>query len=107
MLSNVFPPPLIRDKDHTLHPGWVMSYEPNSDSSAWTLKLDPRARWSDGSPMTASDVKAGWEWTNAPLPEGVQLQKFFGLIDRSMDNIQGQKDHRSGQASEMSGVQVV
>ncbi|MDQ6669771.1 MAG: ABC transporter substrate-binding protein [Chloroflexota bacterium] len=107
MLSNIFLPPLVRDKDHNLHPGLLASYQPNTDGSAWTLQLDPRVTWSDGSKLNAADVKAGWEWTNAPLPEGVQLQKFFGLIDRSMDNIQGQKEHRAGQASDMSGIQVI
>ncbi len=107
MLSNVFLPPLVRDDQNNLHPGLLTSYQPNSDGSIWTLKLDPNAKWSDGSKLTAPDVKAGWEMSAAPVPEGVKLQKFSQFVATGMETIQGYREVATGKAKEMSGLTVV
>ena len=40
-------------------PGIAMSWSISDDKQTFTFELDPRARWSDGTPITAWDVK----WT--------------------------------------------
>jgi peptide/nickel transport system substrate-binding protein len=107
MLSNLWLPPLVRDDQHQLHPGLLMRYDANSDASVWTLQLDPKARWSDGSKLTASDLKAGWEANNAPVPEGVTMTKFTFGIALGLSNVQGQKEHGAGTASDIPGLVVV
>src|SRR5712692_3209391 len=107
MLSNVFLPPRVRDDQNNLQPGYLASYQPNADGSVWTLKLDPNAKWSDGSKLTAQDVKAGWEWSAAPAPSGVQMQKFSQFVATGMETIDGYKDVAAGKATAMGGVKVV
>ena len=46
--------------DGTVAPYLVSSYEINDDATLYTLHIDPRAVWSDGSPVTASQIKAAW-----------------------------------------------
>lgn len=53
--------------------GLAMSYEPNDDLTEWTVKLNPQAKFSDGSQVTAQDVVATYavQWDAAnPLHKG-------------------------------------
>lgn len=107
MLSNLFLPPLIRDDQHNLHPGLISSYESTPDASTWTLHVDPRATWSDGSKLTAQDLKAGWEANNAPVPAGVTMTKFTFGVALALSNVQGQKEQGAGQTKDIPGLSVV
>ena len=53
--------PLIRLDAKTLQPqaGLATHWETNADQSVWTFHLDQRARWSDGKPVTALDMRRG------------------------------------------------
>ncbi len=44
--------------DLTLTPSLATEWAPNDDGSEWTFKLNPAAKFSDGSPVTAADVVA-------------------------------------------------
>src|SRR5262249_48031499 len=66
----------------------------------------PKAKWSDGSKLTAPDVKAGWEMSAAPVPDGVKLQKFSQFVATGMETIVGYKDVAAGKAKQMSGLTV-
>lgn len=103
MLGNIWLPPLIHDKDHNLLPGLLTGYEGNKEGTEWTLHVDPRAKWSDGSKLTAQDIKAGWEVSNAPVPEN----KFFAVLDLTLGSVVGVKEHREGKADQISGIEVV
>jgi peptide/nickel transport system substrate-binding protein len=106
-LSNVFLPLLVRDDQHQLHPGLLESYEANADFTQYTLKVDPRAVWSDGTPLTAREIKLGWEANLAPVPEGVTLTKYTNFIMTGMDPIEGAAALAAGEIQELSSVQVV
>jgi len=45
--------------DLSFEPGLAQSWEISDDKTTFTLTLDPRAKWSDGKPVTSHDVK----WT--------------------------------------------
>jgi peptide/nickel transport system substrate-binding protein len=42
--------------DGSLSPKLAQSYETSADKLSYTFKLDPRAKWWDGTPVTADDV---------------------------------------------------
>ncbi len=56
--------PLLVQVDYTKAKGyyiagdWAKSWKPSKGGKAWTFKLRPDAKWSDGQPMTAAD--AAW-----------------------------------------------
>ena len=43
------------ESDDALPPGAALSWEPNEDMTEWTFHLRPDGKWSDGTPVTASD----------------------------------------------------
>lgn len=49
------------DEPFTLYPQLAASIETPPDRSAVTFRLDPRARFSDGRPVTAEDVVFSWD----------------------------------------------
>src|SRR5205823_4465161 len=59
-------------------PYLAQSLTPNSDNTVWTLKLDPKAAFGDGTPLTAAAVKASIERFLVPANAGA----FTGLVAR-------------------------
>ncbi|MCK8778529.1 ABC transporter substrate-binding protein [Rhizobium sp. NTR19] len=54
--------PLVRfDKDLQIVPALATSWEFAADAKQLTFKLDPNAKFQDGKPVTAADVKASFE----------------------------------------------
>lgn len=45
----------------TLVPRLATKWESNADQTEFTFNLDPKAKFSDGSPVTSADVKFSWE----------------------------------------------
>jgi peptide/nickel transport system substrate-binding protein len=61
-LTNVYETLVTLDADNTtLKPRLATSWTANADQSQYTFKLDPAAKFSDGSPVEAKDVKWSWE----------------------------------------------
>ncbi len=61
-LSNVYETLIGLDKDNkTLKPRLATKWEANADQSQFTFTLDPNAKFSDGSPVEAKDVKWSME----------------------------------------------
>lgn len=58
LLSQVGQYLTISNADLTLSPSLATKWSPNADGSEWTFTLDPKATFSDGSPVTAKDVVA-------------------------------------------------
>ena len=46
---------------NTLLPRLATTWEANADNTVFTFKLDPTAKFADGSPVEAKDVKWSWE----------------------------------------------
>ena len=47
----------LSDDNHTLTPRLATSWSGSKNDSVWTFKLDPSAKFADGSPVTSADVK--------------------------------------------------
>src|SRR5258705_939952 len=45
----------------TLEPRLALSWTGNDDQTQFTFKLDPKAKFADGTQVTSADVKYSWE----------------------------------------------
>ena len=66
----------LSNQDLTLSPQLAAEWSPNADASEWTFKLDPNAKFSDGSPVTAADVVATIERLLDPANNSNSLSAF-------------------------------
>jgi len=81
-------------------PGVADSWESNEDLTSWTFHLNPNAKFSDGTPITADDVKWTWEWFSNPASASVGS-------DRIASTIVGYDAMRNSGATELEGVVAV
>jgi peptide/nickel transport system substrate-binding protein len=93
-------PPLYFDANLELQPGVFDSWQGNEDSTEWIFTIDPRAQFSDGSPITANDVKVTWEAMAAP-------ESGHGRIVQYIGNVEGFEARRNLETEEISGLTVV
>ncbi len=66
----------ISKADLTLAGSLATEWTPNADASEWTFKLNPAAKFSDGSPVTADDVVASIERLINPDNKSNSLSAF-------------------------------
>ena len=92
-------PPMYFDADLKLQPGYFASWEANDDSTVWTFKLDPRAKWSDDTPMTAQQVVDSWQIQVAPINNVGRISSYLG-------NVAGFDDARANAAADAMTVDV-
>jgi microcin C transport system substrate-binding protein len=72
----------------TIHPT-TLDYVPvlathwqiSEDGSTYRFRIDPNARWSDGTPVTADDVVATWKMFMDPGLQSPMLQVVYGKFD--------------------------
>ena len=76
------------------------SWEISEDGTTYTFHLHPDAKFHDGSPVTAQDVK--WSIERVSDPELVSP-----VVDQYLNDIVGVQARLDGAATEVSGVQVV
>ncbi|HXF61121.1 MAG TPA: ABC transporter substrate-binding protein [Caldilineaceae bacterium] len=93
-------PPLYFDVNLELQPGVFDSWQSNEDFTEWVFTIDPRAKFSDGSPITATDVKVTWEAMADP-------QSGHGRINQYIGNVEGFASRRALETTEISGLVVV
>ncbi len=56
-------------------------WEISDDKMLYTFHIDPRARWSDGTPVTAEDVKATFDAVMAPKSLSGQYKVLFSALE--------------------------
>ena len=95
-----FLPPMYFDVNLELQPLIFDSWQGNADSTVWTFTIDPRAQWSDGTPITAVQVKGSWELMTDPLATNSRIQDYMG-------NVQGFDQVLSLAATEAPGLVAV
>lgn len=95
-----FLPPMYFDVDLNLQPLIFESWESNEDFTVWTFTIDSRAQWSDGTPITAAQVKGSWEIMADPLAENTRIADY-------MKDVEGFGDVLSLAATEAPGLVAV
>jgi peptide/nickel transport system substrate-binding protein len=96
-MSLMWAPPVWADMSGELHPMVFASWESSADFITWTFKLDPAAKFSDGSPITATDVKGTWELATQPLTKHQRVGLF-------LSGIVGYDEAVAGNSTELPGV---
>jgi len=91
--------PIYPDVEFNMKPLLATAITPNADRTVWTLKVDPRAVWSDGKKLSAADIKSSWEWSADPA------QKITNLATQIGD-LKGYADVSGGKAKEITGLVV-
>ncbi|AKS40513.1 peptide ABC transporter substrate-binding protein [Wenzhouxiangella marina] len=86
--------------DGQLIPALAERWEVSADGLAWTFWLREEARWSDGQPLTAGDLLAGWRRLLDPATASPQAAW--------LDRVVGAEAIRRGQAGpEALGVEIL
>jgi ABC-type transport system substrate-binding protein len=58
---------LIRlDRNFEPQPGAALSWTANENATVWTFELDPNLMWNDGTPVTADDYVATFQFSGSP-----------------------------------------
>jgi peptide/nickel transport system substrate-binding protein len=88
--------PMRFDGEGNIHPYVFASWAPNADSTEWTFKIDPAAKFSDGSAITAADVKGSWELSAMPASTNQRIAQvvagvegYAAVIDGSSTDLAG------------------
>ena len=68
------------DVGNEIVPAVADSYESNEDLTSWTFKLNPNAKFSDGTPITADDVKWTWTWFCNPASKSVGADRIASIV---------------------------
>ena len=89
--------PMYFDTKGELHPQVFMEWSSNDDFTQWTFKIDPKAVFSDGSPITAEDVKGTWDLSAHPATQHARIDLFLG-------GVEGFAAVSKGEAAEMTGL---
>ncbi|MBI3943356.1 MAG: hypothetical protein HY326_10120 [Chloroflexi bacterium] len=100
-IAHIWMPLFLRDNKHNLLPWLATGYEVNADGTVYTVHINPKAVWSDGTPVLAKEAKDYWIYGLSPDCKACGLNRYPGL-----DAIQGAKDVISGKSKDLSGVVV-
>jgi len=88
--------PMYFDAAGKLQPYVFTSWE-SADSTTWTFRIDPKAVFSDGSKITAADVKGSWELAVMPSTKSQRA-------DQVLRKVQGYAEITAGSGSALKGV---
>lgn len=86
-----------KDIEGNIIPELAESWEVSDDQLTWTFHLREGVLWHDGEPFTAADVKFSYEFPADPTYQGSAYD----------DSIAGAAEKLAGEATEVSGVQVI
>ena len=70
----------IVDENKNLQPGVFSNWKSNSDFTKWIFNIDPRAKFSDGSKLTAQDAKDTWEAMANPDSRNGRIVGYIGNV---------------------------
>lgn len=98
--QNLYLTVLSQDTDGNIIPGLCLDYDLSADGLVYTFHLDPAARWSDGSKVTADDVKFSWEWLANPAVSGNPFPYY------STHYVVGHDAVFRGETADMAGLVV-
>ena len=92
------------NKDLVLVPELASEWSISEDGAVYTFTIKDGAKFHDGRPVTAGDVKFSWEraWDLADSP-GLPST----TVGTYLDDVVGVEEFTSGDAEEISGIQVI
>jgi peptide/nickel transport system substrate-binding protein len=102
IIAYLFMPLFVRDSKHNIMPWLATGYTANADMTVYTVKINPKAVWSDGSPVTAQEAKD--YWTYAVDPKAC-IGCYFGAFT-GFSIVKGVQEIIDGKATELTGVVV-
>jgi peptide/nickel transport system substrate-binding protein len=80
-----------------IQPYVLTEWTPSADFTVWTLKVNPEARFADGSAITAADVKGSWELSAMPSTKNQR-------VDQVLSGVAGYGAVKDGTATDISGI---
>ncbi|MEO3945558.1 ABC transporter substrate-binding protein [Gorillibacterium sp. CAU 1737] len=86
-------------KDGSYAPWLATSWDVSPDNLVYTFHLDPNAKFSDGTPVTADDVA----FTQTVIND----KSYDGPIDATLSYLKGADAYREGKATSIEGIKVV
>ena len=89
--------PMYYDAAGTIHPYVFTSWTQAEGGKSWSFTIADNAAFSDGSPITAADVKGSWEMAAMP---GTRNQR----VAQVLSGVEGYAAVTSGAAKELTGV---
>jgi len=89
--------PMYFDANGEIHPMVFTEWSSNNDFTKWTFKIDTKAVFSDGSPITAEDVKGTWDLSAHPATGHARVDLF-------LSGVEGFSAVAKGEAKEMTGL---
>ena len=102
ILMNLYEPLLHVSADGSIEPGLAESWESSEDGTVWTFPIRSDAKFSDGSPLTAEDVR--YSLVRALTPISAEEQQALGVQTSSpkglavLPDVVGVADIQSGAA---------
>ncbi len=97
----IFETVVQRDPNGELQPILTSSITPAADSSAWEIEIDEAVRFSDGSPMTAENLKSSWEKNWQACHKRACTERWLWA------NVRGADSFASGKQTDVSGLQII
>jgi len=102
IIAYLFMPLFVHDNKNNIMPWLATGYEANADMTVYTVKINPKAVWSDGSPVTAQEAKD--YWTYAADPKAC-VGCYFGAFT-GFSIVKGVQEVIDGKGTELTGVVV-
>ena len=99
-ISQIFGGLVAFDADMNLVPDLAEPWDISQDGTVFTFTLKSNARFHDGRSVTAEDIKYSWERVASPDTGSTIAATYLG-------DIAGFDEFHTGQASEISGIEVV
>lgn len=91
--------PMYFDSNGKIQPYVFSDWSGNADNTVWTFTIAENAVFSDGSPITAEDVKGTWDLCTRP---STQHQR----VDLFLSGVVGYDKVSTGKTMEMSGLVI-
>ncbi len=89
-------------------PAAADSWEPNSDATVWTFKLNKDGKFSDGTPVTANDFIYAWNRIVNPKTVNTLTKKADpSVISYHLAYVAGYDDVQSGKIPALTGMKAV
>ena len=99
LLNNIYEPLVNYDEHNKIVGNLAASWKISTDGKVYTFKLEA-AKFHDGSPVTAKDVKASWE-------RALSREISSPIADTYLGDILGAKELAKGTGKELTGVKVI